>query len=365
MLSNPEPQNKTIILEKRLGSAISPDPPQVSVIIPAYNCSKFIRETLDSVFSQTFTNFETIFVNDGSSDTEELEEILVRYFDSLVYIKQENCGTAAARNTAIKNARGEFLAFLDADDVWLPEYLASQIEAITEKNCDMIYADAFLFGDLVGKNKRFMEECPSNGKVTPRSLISGECNVINSGTVARREIILRAGMFDESLPRIGMEDFDLWFRLARLGARIEYQKKVLLKYRLHEMSLSGNSLQRAERDVTALKLIRTKYELSADEKETLNNQLKCVSAALEIERGRYNLVEENFDLARENLRSANEHYKKIKYTAFVWLLAVTPKLLLRLFTKARPVKVQFILDDTSELKNVSTRSKLDDKPFRN
>src|SRR4028119_455793 len=100
MSSNPEPQNKTIILEKRVGSAISPDAPQVSVIIPAYNCSKFIRETLDSVFSQTFTNFEIIFVNDGSLDTDELEEILARYFDRIVYLKQENGGTAAARNTA-------------------------------------------------------------------------------------------------------------------------------------------------------------------------------------------------------------------------------------------------------------------------
>lgn len=355
MLNNLKTQNPSKILEKRIGANILPHAPQLSVIIPAYNCAEFIVETLNSIFSQTFRDYEVILVNDGSPDTDKLEKTLAVYFDNIIYIKQENGGTAAARNTAIENARGKFLAFLDSDDIWLPEYLKAQIDAMAAKNCDMIYADALLFGNLIGKNKTFMKDCPSNGKVTTESLITGECNVINSGTVAHRKKILAVGMFDEELPRIGIEDFDLWFRLAKSGARIEYQKKVLLKYRIHEQSLSGNLLNRLERDVTVLKLLETKYLLTASEQEKLKNRLSLVVATLQIEKGKYNLTRGNFILARENFREGNQYYKSIKYSALNLLLAISPKLILKLFIKSRPAEVASMFNTTSGLENVSAK----------
>ena len=101
---------------------------QVSVIIPAYNTAAYITETLDSVFAQTFKDFEVIVVNDGSPDTEDLERVLQPYRARIVYVKQENRGVSGARNAGILRARGEFLAFLDSDDVWLPDYLAEQMK---------------------------------------------------------------------------------------------------------------------------------------------------------------------------------------------------------------------------------------------
>lgn len=344
------------ILGKKIGEKVLPCKPQVSVIIPAYNCVEFIGATLDSVFAQTFKDYEIVLVNDGSADTEELEKVLENYFDRITYITQKNRGTAAARNTAIENASGEFLAFLDSDDIWLPEYLDTQIEAITQKNCDMIYADALLFGDLINKTETFMMQCPSNGRVTTESLISGKCNIPNSGTVVRRQKVLEAGMLDEDLPRIGVEDFDLWFRLARIGAKIEYQKKVLLKYRVSRMSLSGDSLQRAERAVTVLKLLETKYQLGDAEKEKLESQLKLAVAALQIEKGKYNLIWENFALAREHLLKGNVYYRKSKYSALALLLAVIPKIILKLFIKARPAEVTFMSDSVFELEKFSVAS---------
>ncbi len=108
-----------------------------------------------------------------------------------------------------------------------------------------------------------------------------------------------------------MEDFDLWFRLAKMGTKIEYQKKVLLKYQVRQMSLSGNAVQRAERVVTAMKLLEKKYVLTGAEKERLNNKLKLSVAHLQIETGKYNLVQENFALARENFCKANKYYQNL------------------------------------------------------
>src|SRR5687767_15966898 len=93
-----------------------PEKPLVSVIIPAYNSAEFMGETLDSVFAQTFNSYEVIVINDGSSDTKELEQVLQRYPANLRYIKQENQGAGAARNAGLRAARGEFVAFLRSEE---------------------------------------------------------------------------------------------------------------------------------------------------------------------------------------------------------------------------------------------------------
>jgi len=329
------------ILEKKIGKKVNKSP-RVSVVIPAYNCAELIGETLESVFAQTFQDYEIVLVNDGSPDTEKFETVLENYFDRIIYIRRENGGTAAARNTAIEAASGEFLAFLDGDDIWLPEYLESQTSQIAAKNCDLIYADALLFGSVRDKSETFMVKAPSSGAVTTESLLNGKCNVITSGTLARRDVVLEAGMFDEALPRIGMEDFDLWFRLAKAGARLDYQKKVLLKYRVSPTSLSGGSVQRAERSIAVFQILEKKHRLTEAESRELKSQLELARADLEIEKGKYNLIRENFGEARRNFREANKYYRKFKYSALDSLLKVNPKLVLTLFKRARPAEVAFI-----------------------
>src|ERR1700691_5526396 len=120
--------------------------PAVSVIIPTYSTAEFIKETLDSVFQQTFKDFEVIVVNDGSPDTAKLEYVLEPFRSQIIYLMRENRGPAAARNAAIRQAQGEYLAFLDSDDIWLPQYLEKQIEFL-EKNTrlDAVYCDSRCF----------------------------------------------------------------------------------------------------------------------------------------------------------------------------------------------------------------------------
>src|SRR5437870_2295504 len=131
--------------------------PKISIIIPAYNATSYIGETLESAFAQTFIEYEVIVVNDGSPDTEAFERVLDPYGDRIRYLKQENRGASAARNTGLRAARGEFIAFLDADDLWLPNYLNEQMAFIREHDVDLICADAIVFGDSSVDDKTYME----------------------------------------------------------------------------------------------------------------------------------------------------------------------------------------------------------------
>ena len=112
----------------------SKNAPAVTIVIPAYNSAQYIEDTLNSVKAQNFTDYEVIVVNDGSDDREELERILKSHPLPVIYILQENKGVSAARNAAIRVARGEFYAQLDADDQWTPDYLQVQLEILKKQS---------------------------------------------------------------------------------------------------------------------------------------------------------------------------------------------------------------------------------------
>lgn len=330
-------ENKT---KKKIGKYVKADSPRVSVVTPAYNVSEYVAETLDSALSQTYKNFEIIVVNDGSPDTEKLEEALGSYFDKIIYIKQKNGGAASARNTAIKAARGEFVAFLDGDDLWLPEKLSKQIEFLDKNDYEMAYCNATYFGNPFHNHSTFMEQAPSNGEVTTIKLINAECNVITSGTIVKREALEKFGLFDSNTKR--SEDFELWFRLAKQGVKIGYQKDVLLKYRVGSGGLSGNNIKRAERNIDSLNVIKERNDLTEEEEKVWTEHMIYCQAELKLEKGKTNLAEENFAEARKNISEANEFHRKFKYSLINFLLGINPKLVLLLFKKIRPTEFAFI-----------------------
>src|SRR5260370_26379421 len=133
----------TIQIEPTTNKAQPQAAPQVSIIIPSYKTATMIAGCLDSIFAQTFQDFETIVVNDGSPDTPELEKVLQPYLDRIVYIKQANKGAAGARKTAITRTRGEVLAFLDSDDSWMPNHLEAQMKQFeTDPPLPLVYSNA-------------------------------------------------------------------------------------------------------------------------------------------------------------------------------------------------------------------------------
>ncbi len=333
------PQITKRVKKLRVGKQVVKTP-KVSVVIPAYNIASFVKETLDSVFAQTYNNFEVILVNDGSKDTTELDSALKPYFDWIVYAEQENLGASQARNTAICLSRGEYLAFLDGDDLWLPDFLLKQVEFLEKNNLDMVYCDAKLFGEPLFEGEKYTKTSPSSGEVTTTSLISAECNVITSGTLLKKDSVVRLAMFDTKLPR--MQDFDLWYRLAKNGARIGYQTDVLVKYRVRLNSLSGTNVERSQRNIRALQVICEKYGLNDREKSVWEKKMLVYKAEYELEQGKFSLINGDFAEARAHIAKANKYFRKPKLFLIMTLLKISPKLALSLFKKFRPAEYSFI-----------------------
>jgi hypothetical protein len=296
---------------------------KVSVIIPAYNTAKYIRETLDSVFAQTFENFEAIVINDGSPDTDELEQALAPFRERIVYLKQENRGLAGARNTGVRHARGEYLAFLDSDDCWLPEYLASQLKLFEETpSLDVVYSDAQHFGDPALAGKTCMQTCPSNGPVTLDSLIREDCQVVASCTVARRQVVWDAGLFDECFRRC--EDYDLWLRILYRGGQIGYQKKVLGRYRSRPGSLSRNTIKMSETLIAVCEKAARTMTLPEETRALFQEQMARAQANLYLEAGKRFLTSGDFDRAKDSFKKANHFFHRAKLKLAILGLQFAP-----------------------------------------
>jgi len=304
--------------------------PLVSVIIPAYRAAQCIAATLDSLLAQTFTDYETILVNDGSPDTVALERALEPYRDRITYFCQENQGPSAARNTAIRAARGKYIAPLDADDLWAPEHLAAQLAVLeADPSIDMVYADARIFGDVPEAGRTVMELSPSAGEVTFERLVTRQCTVHLCVSVCRRETLLRAGLFDPALRRV--EDADMWLRIARQGGRIVYQRRVLGHYCRHAGSLSSDRASMIEAFLAVLAKAARDPHLTAAQRELLERQCVVERAGLELQRGKNAVLAGDDEAAIGHLTCANQQHKSLKLAAVLMLLRVAPSFLRALY----------------------------------
>lgn len=305
-----------------------PQKPLISVIIPAFNVSEFIGETLDSVFSQTFQDFEVLVINDGSPDTRELERVLQSFPSKLIYIKQENQGAAAARNAGLLAARGDLVAFLDGDDTWLPSFLEKQLELLKGSNADLVFADALLFGDSPLAGRTFMQVEPPQGDVTPENLLSVKVTVLTSTVLARKAPILDVGLFDVPMRR--GQDFDLWLRLAKAGARFAYRREVLANHRIVESGLSGGTISQLTRTLAVLNAIKAKG-LTPSEEVALQWNMNRTLRELALENGKEKLLDRDFHGALESFNQA----RKFRHTwkvLFVCLgLRIAPGILWRIY----------------------------------
>jgi glycosyltransferase involved in cell wall biosynthesis len=206
--------------------------PRVSVIIPAYNAAAYVAQAAESALAQTFAELEVIVVDDGSSD--HTGEILAIYGDRIQYIRQDNRGPSAARNVAIAHARGEYLAFLDADDLWLPQKLERQVPLLdAQPDVALAYSLATIVdGDGRERQMGGRPQLVGQGQPQPTwmiaELIPGNCIPLLTA-VARRREVESAGMFDERIAH--SEDWDLWFRLSRLGPAV-FLQEALAQYRV-------------------------------------------------------------------------------------------------------------------------------------
>ena len=173
-----------------------------------------------------------------------------------------------------------------------------------------------------------MQTAPSIGPVTFLSLVRNQCNIITSGVVARRPVLVEVGLFNESL-RNG-QDFELWTRLARHGARLGYQRKVLLRYRCREGSLSGDMMNRLTRETLVYRYIADNYDLTTAERAEVSRAMELQRGAVELATGKLNLLDGQFDEARSSFERAHGVLGGWKLRAAVLMLRVAPRLLRRL-----------------------------------
>ncbi len=286
--------------------------PDVSIIIPAFNCEPYIRQTLDSVLAQDFSNFEVLVVNDGSTD--RTAEIAAQSDSRVRVIEQKNSGVCVARNRGIAEARGRFIALLDHDDFWFPNKLSTQLRIFSEQvDVGVVYGDFIRWdaqadghfpapqsyaerAELSGEDAEF------SGWIYPQMLLDSW--VLTSTALTRAEVFAHCGGFDESLPY--SEDWELWLRISRKYKFIK-QRRASCLYRVH--AVQGSRVPRKFNYESAL-LENTvaKYGYSGPDGREVDK--KAFKAALSRAHGRFAYLHlENGDLntARRSFWQAWRH----------------------------------------------------------
>lgn len=302
--------------------------PNVSVIVPAYNTAPYIAETLESVFAQTYDGYEVIVINDGSPDTPALELALAPFRDRIRYIVQDNRGLSAARNAGLAVAAGEFVALLDSDDVWEPDYLEHQLKVLREGDFDVVYPNATNFGDPMREGRKFMDAHPSSGPVTIESLVTQQCNVMVS-VLARRDVLVGAGLFDESLR--SSEDFDMWLRVIAGGWTIGYHRRPLVGSRLRRGSLSANGISMCQHIVRVLDKAARELPLTDRQRSLVAERRAYFAAMLRMHEGKQAFFAGEHKEALQALSEANAYLRRRKMALAILLLRVMPGLLLRAY----------------------------------
>jgi glycosyltransferase involved in cell wall biosynthesis len=314
-----------------MGNEQAQPAPRISIIIPTYNTANLIAGCLDSIFAQTFQDFEAIVVNDGSPDTPELEEVLQPYLDRIVYIKQVNKRAAGARNTAIAKSRGEFLAFLDSDDTWLPMHLESQMKQFdADPALCLVYSNAVFTGNPV-REVEFMERCPSEGPAGFEAQVVERCQIPVSTVVARKSAILKAGGFDETLTRC--DDYNMWLRTAFYGGKVGYVRQV--QARMVDGRPGSLGLSRAKMAEAYWKILEKADEelpLSPAQRKLVRDRATQIRAQYLLEDGKIHLSARDFPKARERFSEANHYSRKAKVSLVLFGLKVAPNATSRLFT---------------------------------
>jgi len=273
--------------------------PKVSVIIPTYNRAHLVTLAIESVLSQTYQDFEIIVVDDGSRDN--TQAIIESISDPKIrYLYQANQGPGAARNTGIRAATGQYVAFLDTDDLLLPEKLALQVEALGKQPELGLVAGGHLFVDEAGKPLAERRPWLSHPELSLTTWLY-TCPITINAALVRREWLARAAGFD---PALGgqAEDWDLWLRLAYLGCRMAWTPYIVCTYCLHREQRIRDGQSQKE----AILALMDKFFAQPDLPAELRQERQRVYATAYLSGAFREYGANQVDVARQSLTQAIE-----------------------------------------------------------
>jgi hypothetical protein len=239
------------------------------VVIAAYQAAGFVADAIDSVLAQTLPPMEIIVCDDGSTD--HIDAALAPYADEITLLRKENGGEASAKNAGTRAASGEFVAILDADDVYLPERLQALAELGTARpDLDILTTDCLIVSD-----GRYVRNCYEGGyqfEVDDQRRGILERNFVGPGQMAvRRAALLASGGFDEAFRHA--TDWDCWIRMIFAGSRVGLGDEPLGEYRVRPTSLASNRTRQLEAYVAVLEKAGACGDLSAEERHVLERSL--------------------------------------------------------------------------------------------
>lgn len=268
----------------------------VSVIMPVYNREEYVGYAISSILDQTYSNVEIVAVNDGSTDRslEVLREFENKYPGKVVVIDQVNQGQVVSRNNAISQAKGQYIAFLDSDDLWQPTKLEKQMPLFNDA-VGLVYCAV----DNINEDgeKIDTELCESNcrGDIYPKLLVS---NRMTGGTVVvKRDVIDKVGVFDTDFP--AAENWDLWIRVCKVS-EADFVDEPLVQYRFHP----GNMSKDQTLMLSVIQRIIDKHCSGEPETAALAQAYKDVHASYAYRKGVFHFSSGEYFEARKKFREA-------------------------------------------------------------
>jgi glycosyltransferase involved in cell wall biosynthesis len=237
---------------------------KISVVLPVYNSARFVAQSIQSVLGQTFKDFEIIVVDDGSTD--DTASVIGRFGALVSYHYQKNQGAAAARNLGVSRSQGQYVAFLDADDIWYPNKLSAQVSLLeTDPSLGFAYSDIDTIdenGEVVEKQfltKRYHRAVDKTRKSLTSFVFNGPFPY-PSTVILKRDVFAHSGGFNSHFRGNYHEDFELWARIAQISA-MYFMPTSLVQYRIHGQAGTAS----ANADENWLRLLASLREIWAND----------------------------------------------------------------------------------------------------
>jgi glycosyltransferase involved in cell wall biosynthesis len=258
--------------------------PLVSVIIPAYNASSWIVETIDSVLSQDYQNIEIIVIDDGSTD--DTRNIINTFGNDVKYFYKNNGGQSSARNLALKYAKGKYVAFIDSDDLWETNKLSLQVELLESTGLKWVYSDGIAFDSSTKLELFKFSQKSEHYKGDILVNLFKSCFIPMPSVIVNNEVFQKVGFFNEDNRFRNREDWEMWIRIAE-SYPVAYISKELVKYRVHKNSVTGTEslIQRLNGNILVIEqaVQRNPYHLEKYQNQVLSELYYSVARALAIQ----------------------------------------------------------------------------------